>query len=353
MARRITLVDLTDPVLNSTRLDSAIMDIAVHDFLRHSAERKMIILTNCQQYLMPTSTLRKTIESLATAGSGRTTSVILSTTDPTAISASPSFIHSLQYVLFGSSYSILHNGFLDKHFPHLPIPHEQCGFRRAVLWSPGSTLYLPKNEVPAKKSWNSLVSFIDVAEFEDFTPTAVLPNGTHNKIPDQQEPNHVEPVPHVTRLDSDDDGETSMSLGTPVPSNNELTSPAPSNEPLSQLTPTRPKAPPSQAPSSPPAENTTSSNKFEPLITAVLHLCEGELGILVDFEAVRKQVGRREEIQKLGWTTFTQYVKAACEKGLLEFTETGPNTKFLSLLAIETPAPVRWVSQYRRIAKYL
>ncbi|KIM20705.1 hypothetical protein M408DRAFT_124315 [Serendipita vermifera MAFF 305830] len=51
MVRQITLVDLTDSVLNSTRLDSAIMDIAVHNFLRHSTERKTIGLS----FLAPSS----------------------------------------------------------------------------------------------------------------------------------------------------------------------------------------------------------------------------------------------------------------------------------------------------------
>ncbi|KIM24813.1 hypothetical protein M408DRAFT_229474 [Serendipita vermifera MAFF 305830] len=235
MARQITLVDLTDPVLNSTRLDSVIMDIAVHDFLRHTAERKMIVFNNCQQYLTATSALRRTIESLATAGSGRTASVILSTTDPTAISASPSFLHSLQYVLFGSSYSILHDGFLDRHLPRLSIPREQCGFRRAVLWSPGSTLYLPKNEMPVKKSWNDLVSFIDVTQFEDSMPTAAFSSDTHNKIRDGYQPNYAELSQQTTRFDSSDGGEKSTSLSTPVPSNNDLSFPAPSDEPLSQV----------------------------------------------------------------------------------------------------------------------
>jgi hypothetical protein len=40
--RQTTLVDLTDPVLRTTGLDSSIMDIAFHDFIRSSGGRKMI-----------------------------------------------------------------------------------------------------------------------------------------------------------------------------------------------------------------------------------------------------------------------------------------------------------------------
>jgi hypothetical protein len=40
--RRIRLVDLTDPVLQSTGLDNAIMVVAMHDFVRGAGGRKMI-----------------------------------------------------------------------------------------------------------------------------------------------------------------------------------------------------------------------------------------------------------------------------------------------------------------------
>jgi len=40
--RRITLLDLTDSVLCSTALDSAIMDIALFDFISSTSGKKMI-----------------------------------------------------------------------------------------------------------------------------------------------------------------------------------------------------------------------------------------------------------------------------------------------------------------------
>ena len=40
--RRVTLVDLTDSVLWSTALDSAIMDIALCDFISSTRGKKMI-----------------------------------------------------------------------------------------------------------------------------------------------------------------------------------------------------------------------------------------------------------------------------------------------------------------------
>lgn len=69
---------------------------------------------------------------------------------------------------------------------------------------------------------------------------------------------------------------------------------------------------------------------------AVSQLCDGEVGILVDFEAVRKQAGyKKEEIKKLGWTTFTHMVKDACINRLLEQIEAQPGgSKLLSLLPL-------------------
>ncbi|KIM20706.1 hypothetical protein M408DRAFT_124317 [Serendipita vermifera MAFF 305830] len=65
---------------------------------------------------------------------------------------------------------------------------------------------------------------------------------------------------------------------------------------------------PSEAIPSPPAKNATSSNKFEPLVSAVSHLCDGKRDILVDFEAVGKQLGEREEI-----TQDMEQHKVVCE----------------------------------------
>jgi hypothetical protein len=64
----------------------------------------------------------------------------------------------------------------------------------------------------------------------------------------------------------------------------------------------------------------------------VSQLCDGEIGILVAFEAVRKQLGKREDVQKLGWTTFTQLVKAACDSRVVELIEADPGSKFIALL---------------------
>ena len=40
--RQLTVVDLTDPVLRNTGLDSAIMDIALHDFIQSPGGKKLI-----------------------------------------------------------------------------------------------------------------------------------------------------------------------------------------------------------------------------------------------------------------------------------------------------------------------
>lgn len=124
----------------------------------------------------------------------------------------------------------------------------------------------------------------------------------------------------------------------PVPSTNDLSSQTSFNEPLKQPTPTSPKSLPLEAILPAPTKDMALSSPFDPLVAAVSHLCEGEIGILVDFEDVRKQMGQEEYIQELGWATFTAYVKAACREGLLEMIEATPTAKFLSLLVMATPA---------------
>jgi hypothetical protein len=43
-------------------------------------------------------------------------------------------------------------------------------------------------------------------------------------------------------------------------------------------------------------------------------------------------LGSRGDVQKLGWTNFTKFVKAACDADVLELIETDPGSKFLALL---------------------
>jgi hypothetical protein len=49
-SRRITLVDLTDPILQSTGIDNAIMTIAIRDSIRSNPGRKMIGARPCTGY---------------------------------------------------------------------------------------------------------------------------------------------------------------------------------------------------------------------------------------------------------------------------------------------------------------
>jgi hypothetical protein len=191
--RRIKLVDLTDPVLQSTGLDNAIMVIAMHDFTRNTGGRKMIggyqltgfsdpslireVLNNCQEYLFHPSSLNKTLESLAAQGNDRLANILLSTTDPTTIPYS--VLHSLDYIIFGSSRSLHWNEFLHKHFTKHAIPKTQSRIGRAMIWSPGSSIYAldtSNDDSKTRKAWDELLSFIDIEQFKRSMPSIPAPN---------------------------------------------------------------------------------------------------------------------------------------------------------------------------------
>jgi hypothetical protein len=191
--RRIKLVDLTDPVLQSTGLDSAIMVIAMHDFMRSTGGRKIIggyslavffgpsltreVLNNCHEYLFHTSSLNRTLESLAAQGTDRPANILLSTTDPTTISHPT--LHSLDYIIFGSSRSLNWSDFLHKHFTKHAIPKAQSRIGRAMIWSPGSSIHVlnaSKDDSKSTKSWDELFSFIEIEQFERSMPSDPIPH---------------------------------------------------------------------------------------------------------------------------------------------------------------------------------
>jgi hypothetical protein len=98
-----------------------------------------------------------------------------------------------------------------------------------------------------------------------------------------------------------------------------------------KTSPTQPPNKPTE-PNKPNLAKTDPTSKFYPLTSAISQLCDGKIGALVDFEAVRKQLGTKEDVKKLGWTTFTRLVKAACDSRAVELIETDPGSKYLSLL---------------------
>jgi hypothetical protein len=91
----------------------------------------------------------------------------LSTTDP--ITIPNSVLHSLDYIIFGSSRSLHWNEFLHKHFTKHAIPKAQSRIGRAMIWSPGSSIHAPgtsKDDAKSRKAWDELLSFIDIEQFE-------------------------------------------------------------------------------------------------------------------------------------------------------------------------------------------
>ena len=134
------------------------------------------------------------------------------------------------------------NGFLSKHFSNSLIPSDQTGFRRGMIWSPGSRMY-EQSDTISKKPWNHVLLFMDIAQFEESMPSdadspthkdvndvlsnGVLPGGTEAIEPSQQT------IEAHADDEFDDDGEASMSFGTPV--RNVLDMPRSFSEPIHSM----------------------------------------------------------------------------------------------------------------------
>jgi hypothetical protein len=137
------------------------------------------VLNNCQQYLCHFSSLSKTLESLAIEGNDRPVTIVLSTSDPNTLSSS--VLHSLDYVIFGSSRSLPWGEFLHKHFTKQAKPKAQSRVGRAMIWSPASSIHEASNEdFKTRKAWDELLSFIDIEQFEQSMPSTPVPNNPSN-----------------------------------------------------------------------------------------------------------------------------------------------------------------------------
>ncbi|KAG8769061.1 hypothetical protein FRC15_003232 [Serendipita sp. 397] len=51
---------------------------------------------------------------------------------------------------------------------------------------------------------------------------------------------------------------------------------------------------------------------FRPLMKAVITQCQGQIGVNVHVESIRRVLGKMEQFKSLGWSNLTVWVKAAC-----------------------------------------
>jgi hypothetical protein len=78
-------------------------------------------------------------------------------------------------------------------------------------------------------------------------------------------------------------------------------------------------------------------SKFRPLVKAILQLSDNRANIQVGFEAVRKLIGKKGDIQalKLGWVTFTQMVNQAWKENYIKQGKNGED-KWIELLMVRS-----------------
>ncbi|CCA74035.1 hypothetical protein PIIN_07989 [Serendipita indica DSM 11827] len=86
------------------------------------------------------------------------------------------------------------------------------------------------------------------------------------------------------------------------------------------IPPTDPSTTPITRPWARPAvsiDHTQYPPNFQKLMAAVISLSRGVFDTPVSAKSVRTLVGKKEEIRKMGWVTFSSLVDAACEKGYI------------------------------------
>ncbi|KIM23607.1 hypothetical protein M408DRAFT_252184 [Serendipita vermifera MAFF 305830] len=93
------VIDLTDPVLCSARLDSVLMDMALHAFLsgQASKRRALIVLSAAHEYLYASSYFMRTLESLVSQNMGNI-SILINTTNLHALNLSPYISSMIDYI---------------------------------------------------------------------------------------------------------------------------------------------------------------------------------------------------------------------------------------------------------------
>jgi hypothetical protein len=89
-------------------------------------------------------------------------------------------LHSLDYVIFGSSRSLPWGELLHKHFTKQAIPKAQSRMGRAMIWSPGSCVHAVEASKESRKPWDELLSFVDIDHFEQPIPQTQVPNNRSN-----------------------------------------------------------------------------------------------------------------------------------------------------------------------------
>lgn len=107
------IIDLTDPLLSTTKIDATIFHIVLRELMTaEPKERRLIVVNNAQEYLRPGSLLSKSLLSLARTGD-TLNRVLLSTLD--LLSFDPTFISISDYLVQGYMSAKLWNDHRQLH----------------------------------------------------------------------------------------------------------------------------------------------------------------------------------------------------------------------------------------------
>ncbi|KAG8834461.1 hypothetical protein FRC17_008683 [Serendipita sp. 399] len=341
------IVDLTDPVLLSAGAIPVLMDMVLSEFLSAGKNRhKLIVLNDAQEYLTPDSVLTKSLVALASSGTGRPASIIVMSTDPHNLP--PPLFYAFDFLAIGHTRSIYWKNALRAHIDSSFLDSLDVAPGECALYSPESCrTILSRRGEEHTTQWKKspvIIRMDDLVEIPDashadaklhhqamhgltenitalkppMTSSPVLGNrvdatlitvsAEEQKLPNVENVRHADNVPQL-----------------PVSNGSVTAQEFPPTNSFNVVDAEDQFRCQSSLPDSQESKQTMSTlsmdeypQPFHPLIGAIIAVGGRPNGVAVDFEAVRKQIGNRNQVQKLGWCTFTQFVNGAKSEKIVE-----------------------------------
>ncbi|PVF97442.1 hypothetical protein CPB86DRAFT_452557 [Serendipita vermifera] len=340
-SHRQTLVDLRDAVLQRTQLNVVLLNMVLREFLAGNPDKKkLVVVVDNERILEKTSVLSKSLEFISDSGLA---SVLISTNDPSILS-SP-ICQVSDFIFHTPSNSPLWRKALMKHFLELKVDALVRCPGSYIVFSPFS-LHIGRGDgtEPIYEQWNNCCCRVSIehgnaptnmgtrgdievdanAQSEDHEGHGI---GTLSSLPSPPLSNKEglhrtsTTIHEETQFYNDDDFEKTIqqieedAIASLMPLPVELEVSQNSWPPTSTV-----EVPTPQPPLVEEVERDIVSRfptQHQPLISAIISLNKPDITAPVEFEQLRKKVGK-EVLQTFAWSTFTAFVKVACKEGYIE-----------------------------------
>ncbi|PVF97440.1 hypothetical protein CPB86DRAFT_734937 [Serendipita vermifera] len=350
-SHRQILVDLRDGILRKTHIDLILMNAVLREFLSTCSDRKkLIVVVHSERILNTISRLSKSLEFIAQS---RLANILLTTTDFSILS-SPTYQES-DFIFHTQSNSPIWKDALMKHFPQAEGPSLMHRKGALGVFSPSSvhvrrqekagytfrhwdhdyrSIYIEHNlsvplatEKPIYRNDGSKLgpsvevhSDIAVNDVISPFPSPSLPGdgGTFKREDPMLRRRDTSGNDELMKIYMEHmhciEGTQSIKIMLPdIEIEGIAVQGIPIHTPLPEEPPT-----PDQQEADFEAIISHFPSRHRLLISAIISLAEPNMTAFVNFEDVRKKVGSQSVIKKLGWSSFTTWVKFAREDNCVE-----------------------------------